>query len=144
LFLSFIGIIATIVSEASEIVSETDVAKRNARARNLINSALAADYRNFVADIIESTPHDLSVMGMTVGMITYMDQHRDMSISPGVMFSPIILLIGALLPLYAMAFIPMIPERWRVLHLVVGIFAYLCGVSVYFLGHGADLLRSGA
>ena len=80
--------------------------------------------RDLAEGLLEAVPHDLCIMGMTLGMATFMQTFNHLSTT-----NPFIL-ISAILPIYVMAFIPILTDRR--LKLVFGILAYLIGAGTFF------------
>ncbi len=77
--------------------------------------------RSLVEGLLEAIPHDLCIMGMTLGVTSFTSRVH------------LFVMIGAFIPLYFAAFIPII-EKPR-MRLVLGLIAYLFGASGYFFSH---------
>lgn len=85
--------------------------------------------RTLVAGILEALPHDLAIMGMTLGVASYIVSTSDIIIS----FNrySVILLAVALLPVYLLAFIPFLKNQ--TLRIVLGVLAYSLGAIAFYL-----------
>jgi hypothetical protein len=82
--------------------------------------------QDLAADLLEAVPHDLSIIGMTLGLVS-VSQWITQAQSAGGRF---VFLVAAILPMYAAAFIPLIEDRR--FKLIAGIMAYLTGAASYF------------
>lgn len=82
------------------------------------------EQRNLAEGLLEAVPHDLCIMGMTLGMATFVQTFNQRATT-----NPVIL-VSAVLPIYVMAFIPILTSRR--LKLVLGILAYLIGAGTFF------------
>jgi hypothetical protein len=89
-------------------------------------------------DLLRAVPHDLCIMGMTLGAASI---PLGPSALPESVYSfNIVGIVGAFLPLYIAAFVSIVQNK--ALRISLGILAYLVGAGIYLVASSYDFVEA--